>query len=75
MKFAQKNINFGVILNTEVRQKVLTISNNSEVLLLYKINKTGSIASGDLHLDQFRLGVIRPYGTRVFLLFFFFIAL
>ncbi|KAL9642212.1 hypothetical protein ABK040_007213 [Willaertia magna] len=65
MEITQKNINFGKILNNEERKKTLTISNASEVPLLFKIKKTGSIASNDIKiLDVQSSGVVGPYGSR-----------
>eukprot|EP00050_Salpingoeca_kvevrii_P003835 m.235618 g.235618 ORF g.235618 m.235618 type:complete len:3290 (+) comp10891_c0_seq13:176-10045(+) len=60
----QRHINFGVMTKNELRAKSLFIKNASEAPLLYKIKKTGSIASGHLHINDGRTGVVAPYATR-----------
>lgn len=72
MGITQKFINFGSILNTEEKTKTITVSNLSEISLLYRITKTGSIASGDLQFDDdiSLVGQIRPYGSNDFHLTF-----
>lgn len=68
MNIAQKNINFGEILNTEEKKKKIILTNISEVPLIFKLSKTGSISSGDIKLEEKNneriLGVIRPFGKR-----------
>lgn len=65
MDLTQKHINFGTILDSEERTKTLGISNLSEVPLLYRVKKTGSIASGDLQVSSdSKVGVLRGYGSR-----------
>lgn len=64
MDIAQKNINFGQIDKNERRTKRIVIKNNSEIPLLYRIKKSGSIASGYIIFEQGRYGVIRGYAKR-----------
>ncbi|KAG2387391.1 hypothetical protein C9374_001723 [Naegleria lovaniensis] len=72
MEIAQKNINFGSITNVEDRKKTITISNASEVPLLFRVKRSGSIASNDIKiLDMLECGgVVRPYGSRDIQLYF-----
>ncbi|EFC38478.1 predicted protein [Naegleria gruberi] len=78
MEIAQKNINFGSITNVEDRKKTITISNGSEVPLLFRIKRSGSIASNDIKIldmldDSLNLswcGLVRPYGSRDIQLYF-----
>ncbi|KAL7750535.1 hypothetical protein RI367_003871 [Sorochytrium milnesiophthora] len=64
MELGQRHINLGTLSRHEQKSKALVIRNRSEVPLLYVVKKTGSIASGDLVLDDSRMGVIRAHGTR-----------
>ncbi|KAL5032177.1 hypothetical protein BDV3_000767 [Batrachochytrium dendrobatidis] len=64
MELGQKNINFGLLDKNERRNKSIVIRNNSEAPLLYTIRKSGSIASGDILLDNYRTGLVRGYGKR-----------
>ncbi|BBM97058.1 hypothetical protein MPTK1_1g02700 [Marchantia polymorpha subsp. ruderalis] len=63
LSLAQKNISFGALLTNEHRAKTLVLTNISDVPLLYKLKKTGSIASGDLHIINGRTGILRPHST------------
>ncbi|CAM6083476.1 unnamed protein product [Calypogeia fissa] len=64
LSLAQKNISFGKLLTNEHRAKTLVLTNISDVPLLYKLKKTGSIASGDLHIINGRTGILRPHSDR-----------
>lgn len=64
MDLAQRNINFGQITKYDYRTKSLVINNLSEVPLIYRIKKSGSIASLDLNISNDKSGVIRPYKKR-----------
>ncbi|KAG0580510.1 hypothetical protein KC19_4G178800 [Ceratodon purpureus] len=64
LSLAQKNISFGKLLTNEHRAKTLVLNNVSDVPLLYKIKKTGSIASGDLHIIDGRSGVLQPHSSQ-----------
>ena len=66
MDLAQKNINFGDIRLDDHKAKTLVINNLSEVPLVYRVRKTGSMASLDLKISkEDRTGIIRPYRNRV----------
>jgi hypothetical protein len=66
MNLAQKNINFGDIRLDDHKAKTLVIHNESEVPLVYRIRKTGSMASLDFKISkEDRTGIIRPYRSRV----------
>lgn len=52
MDIGQKHINFGVMENLTTKHKTLVISNLSEVPLIYRIKKSGSIASLDLVISK-----------------------
>ncbi|PRP80194.1 hypothetical protein PROFUN_12152, partial [Planoprotostelium fungivorum] len=65
MDLAQKNINFGDMQIDDHRSRKLLVTNQSEVPLLYKIRKTGLMASLDLRIaKEDRVGVIRPYRCK-----------
>lgn len=64
MEIGQRNINFGTLDKKEHRSKRIVIRNQSEAPLYYKIQVSGSIASGDLKLSHGAQGIIRGYGTR-----------
>ncbi|KAK4517193.1 uncharacterized protein ATC70_000525 [Mucor velutinosus] len=64
MEVGQRNINFGLVDKGEKHYKTIVLHNKSETPLLYTIKKSGSIASGALHLDVGRHGVIRAFGKR-----------
>jgi hypothetical protein len=64
MEISQYNINFGNLTNFDRHEKTLSLSNLSEMPLLYSIRKSGSFASGDLTFPDGSTGVIRPYGHR-----------
>lgn len=66
MELAQKNINFGTVFkHTKHPQKTLVINNLSEVPLVYRVKKSGSIASLDLIISKAdRMGIIRPYRRK-----------
>ncbi|KAL2649598.1 hypothetical protein R1flu_017726 [Riccia fluitans] len=64
LSLAQKNISFGKLLTNEHRAKTLVLTNTSDAPLLYKLKKTGSIASGDLHIINGRTGILRPHSDR-----------
>lgn len=64
MHFALKHINFGVLRKLSRHQFSLVISNMSDVPILYRVAKSGSIASDDLVCSGGDLGVIRPYQIR-----------
>ena len=52
MELGQKNINFGIMEKNQKRTKSIIICNKSEVPLLYNIKKSGSIASGDILINE-----------------------
>eukprot|EP00842_Homolaphlyctis_polyrhiza_P005160 jgi/Hompol1/5645/HPOL_004598-RA len=64
MELGQKNINFGVLDKNERRTKSIVIRNCSESPLLYTIRTSGTIASGDIALGDYRMGVVRGHGKR-----------
>eukprot|EP00002_Diphylleia_rotans_P020180 TRINITY_DN3914_c0_g1_i4.p1 TRINITY_DN3914_c0_g1~~TRINITY_DN3914_c0_g1_i4.p1 ORF type:complete len:2911 (-),score=486.97 TRINITY_DN3914_c0_g1_i4:749-9481(-) len=64
MDVTQKNINFGSLAVHESRQKNLTIINLSEVPLIYRIKKSGSIMSECIQFVSNQIGVCRPYETK-----------
>lgn len=66
MELTQKNINFGTVFkNTMQQQKALVINNLSEVPLVYRVKKSGSIASLDLVISKDdRVGIVRPYRRK-----------
>jgi hypothetical protein len=64
MDVPQKNINFGSVDIKDTRSKVLAVNNVSQVPLLYRVRKSGNIASGDLLIQSGRMGIVRPYGTK-----------
>lgn len=64
IELVQKNFNFGLVEKNERRTKTIVIKNNSETPALYAIRKSGSIASGDILLEEGKLGVIRGYGRK-----------
>ncbi|OAD01211.1 hypothetical protein MUCCIDRAFT_165110 [Mucor lusitanicus CBS 277.49] len=64
MEVGQRNINFGLVDKGEKHHKTIVLHNKSETPLLYTIKKSGSIASGAIHLDVGRHGVIRAFGKR-----------
>lgn len=65
MELNQKNINFGHLTRDETKTKTILLRNQSELSLLYNIRKSGSIASGDIHIaPQNELGLIKPFGKK-----------
>jgi hypothetical protein len=64
MEVGQRNINFGIVDKGEKLHKTIVLHNKSETPLLYTIKKSGSIASGAIHLDVGKHGVIRAFGKR-----------
>ncbi|KAG2207015.1 hypothetical protein INT47_008484 [Mucor saturninus] len=64
MELGQKNINFGIVDRGDRHHKTIVLHNKSETPLLYTIKKSGSIASGDIHLGVGRHGVVRSFGKR-----------
>lgn len=64
MEVGQRNINFGIVHKGEKHYKTIVLHNKSETPLLYTIKKSGSIASGAIHLDVGKHGVIRAFGKR-----------
>ncbi|EGC35017.1 hypothetical protein DICPUDRAFT_79246 [Dictyostelium purpureum] len=65
MDLAQRNINFGNIIQYDYRTKSLVINNLSQVPLIYRIKKSGSITSGNLNIENNdRMGIVRPYRKR-----------
>ena len=72
MDLAQRNINFGQITKYDYRTKSLVINNLSEVPLIYRIKKSGSIASLDLNISNVdKSGVIRYFIQAICLAFIF----
>lgn len=71
INLAQKNVNFGDMMQDDHKSKILLVSNLSEVPLLFQIRKTGSMTSLDLKIsEEDRMGVIRPYRKREIHFFF-----
>jgi hypothetical protein len=64
MEIAHANLNFGNMDKNERRTKRIVIRNHSEAPLLYRILKSGSIASGDLRLTDGQIGIVRGYSKR-----------
>ncbi|KAL6074415.1 Autophagy-related protein 2 [Balamuthia mandrillaris] len=66
MELAQKHINFGTVtLSSHTKSKSLVVNNLSEVPLLYRVKKSGSIASMAMEIaKEDRVGIIRPYRRR-----------
>ncbi|KAI8639190.1 hypothetical protein BD408DRAFT_435399 [Parasitella parasitica] len=64
MEVGQRNINFGIVEKGERHHKTIVLHNKSETPLLYTIKKSGSIASGTIHFDVGKHGVIRAFGKR-----------
>ncbi|EFA77121.1 hypothetical protein PPL_09876 [Heterostelium album PN500] len=65
MDLAQRNINFGNIIQYDYRTKTLLIHNLTQVPLVYRIKKSGSITSGNLNIANVdRMGIIRPFRKR-----------
>eukprot|EP01133_Synstelium_polycarpum_P011912 gene11912-13878_t len=65
MDLAQRNINFGNIVQYDYRTKTLVINNLTQVPLIYRIKKSGSITSGNLNIVNVdRMGIIRPFRKR-----------
>eukprot|EP01135_Chromosphaera_perkinsii_P011921 Nk52_evm38s2531 gene=Nk52_evmTU38s2531 len=65
MEFGQKNINFGPLSKAAQRTKSVNIINCSELPLVFRVTKTGSIASGDILInDDSKVGIVRPYGSK-----------
>ncbi|GAA5813642.1 hypothetical protein MFLAVUS_007126 [Mucor flavus] len=64
MELGQRNINFGIVDRGDRHHKTIVLHNKSETPLLYTIKKSGSIASGDIHLGAGRYGVIRSFGKK-----------
>jgi hypothetical protein len=50
MELGQAHLNFGAMLNNDRRKKTLVVKNLSEMPLLYRITKSGSMASSTYHL-------------------------
>ncbi|KAG2232277.1 hypothetical protein INT48_001562 [Thamnidium elegans] len=64
MELGQRNINFGIVDRGDRHHKTIVLHNKSETPLLYTIKKSGSIASGDIHIGAGRYGVIRSFGKK-----------
>eukprot|EP00899_Mesostigma_viride_P021185 jgi/Mesvir1/29068/Mv18376-RA.1 len=64
MALAQRNINFGQLTVADHRAKSLMLSNVSDAPLLYRVKKSGSIASGDVYIIDGRQGFLRPHCSR-----------
>ncbi|GAM18857.1 hypothetical protein SAMD00019534_020320 [Acytostelium subglobosum LB1] len=65
MDLAQRNINFGSIVQYDYRTKTLVINNLTQVPLIYRIKKSGSITSGNLNITSIdRMGIVRPFRKR-----------
>ena len=66
LQLAQRHIHFGSLPSNETRSKIFNISNFSEVPIVYRIEKTHSFASLDLHIPRReRTGLVLPYSTKV----------
>lgn len=63
MTVSQKNINFGRSTVGEQNSWSISISNLSDIPLLYSINKSGSISSGFLFFSSGRHGEVPPHST------------
>lgn len=66
MDLTQKNINFGTVpKHASHPQRTIVVNNLSDVPLVYRVKKSGSIASLDLVIPKTdRMGIIRPYRRR-----------
>ncbi|KAJ9080853.1 hypothetical protein DSO57_1020571 [Entomophthora muscae] len=65
LDLGQKNFNFGLIDKDESRTRMLMISNCSETPLVFMLRKSGSIASGDIHFEGSKYGVVRGFGKKI----------
>jgi hypothetical protein len=65
-KLTNVYINFGDLRIEDHKATTLVVNNLSEVPLVYRVRKTGSMASLDLKIaKEDRMGIIRPYRNRV----------
>jgi hypothetical protein len=68
MSLQQRSINFGTMHAGEERIRVMIITNESEVPLLYNVEKTGSIDSQNMQIGSTfgssSKGVVRPFSTK-----------
>ena len=64
MFISQARIQLGKLQKNEVRSRTIVLANVSAVPLLYRVRKTGSIASNDLHIMQGGQGVVTPFQKK-----------
>lgn len=64
MSINQKNINFGKITVSTTSSRSVVLQNSSMIPLMYKIVKTGSIASNFLKITEGQMGIVKSFGTR-----------
>ncbi|KEI41322.1 uncharacterized protein L969DRAFT_92552 [Mixia osmundae IAM 14324] len=64
LELGQAHINFSTIERGQTKTKVIVLKNRSETPLLYRIRKSGSIASGDIRIDSGRHGLIAPFSKK-----------
>jgi hypothetical protein len=64
LELGQAHINFSQLERGEQRTKRIVLKNRSERPLLYRIRKSGSIASGDIKLGSGRHGLIAAFSQK-----------
>lgn len=64
MELGQPHINFGHMDKGDQRERKIWIQNRSEWALRYCLQKSGSIASGDIKLGRGRYGIVPGNGKR-----------
>jgi hypothetical protein len=64
LELGQAHINFSQLQRGEQRTKRIVLKNRSECPLLYRIRKSGSIASGDIKLGSGRHGLIAAFSQK-----------
>ncbi|KAI0239639.1 hypothetical protein L0F63_002807 [Massospora cicadina] len=65
LDLGQKNFNFGLIDKDDARTRMLVVRNCSETPLVFMLRKSGSIASGDIHFEGSKYGVVRGFGKKI----------
>jgi len=59
----QRNINFGTMQRNEVRERMISLMNLSDLPLFYRIIKTGNFVSGSMEFPRGTTGVVRAMGS------------
>ena len=60
----QHHVNFGTLTVGDHRARNLIVRNLSDVPLAYKVRKSGSISSGDIHIIEGKSGFVAPRSIR-----------